>query len=512
MGLFDRFKKLVVGNSSETLPTQPAVNIKKHSQPMQQHGITTQVIHNIPTEVAELMWFFDGPMKNLDAETEEPSGISFRLPVKKASAPTRMGYWPSYHKMSPTERYSYLNWLTNVDQPIDIGYVFVFFYGLERMIATPKHDAAVKMIHRLKEHHNESGSFSSYSDEALAYAALLYHDPTPLQYIRGTNTSMLILSKATFDHRLTADEIMSSSRGFGWDNTRYIKNEHELFEHNLLVCLQNLYKQDYYPIPNQLDQVPRTQLHLANLSIATDERVIDLGIIDGYHWTTTMRIPKRIDIPDFSQSKIISRDIQQLLKIAHEKTKEDLAKMRKNGERPKAAAKKPSRKKRINPDTGYRLSTEKAIACARELYKSTIAVHPQQLTGNPDYDEEMRIVDHVLPHYRLGDLQYKLGEWKKAETEWISILDLMGALAAEKLAIMYHKQHRYKDEMEILSAGMKVSQRSKVYPIPDKFADRLIAASEFYVKHSTEDESETFHSASGHKNSPGDAAHMTKQN
>lgn len=108
MGLFDRFKKLVVGNSSETLPTQPPVDIKKHSQPMQQHGITTQVIHNIPTEVAELMWFFDGPMKNLDAETEEPSGISFRLPVKKASAPTRMGYWPSYHKMSPTERYSYL--------------------------------------------------------------------------------------------------------------------------------------------------------------------------------------------------------------------------------------------------------------------------------------------------------------------------------------------------------------------------------------------------------------------
>ena len=45
-----------------------------------------------------------------------------------------MGYWPSYSEVSPHARGAYLNWLAGgrQDPRADIGYVFLFFYGLER--------------------------------------------------------------------------------------------------------------------------------------------------------------------------------------------------------------------------------------------------------------------------------------------------------------------------------------------------------------------------------------------
>lgn len=45
-----------------------------------------------------------------------------------------MGYWPSYSEISPEARRAYLNWLAGgrKDPRADIGFVFLFFYGLER--------------------------------------------------------------------------------------------------------------------------------------------------------------------------------------------------------------------------------------------------------------------------------------------------------------------------------------------------------------------------------------------
>lgn len=45
-----------------------------------------------------------------------------------------MGYWPSYSEISPEARYAFLQWLAGgrKDPMADIGYVFVFLYGLER--------------------------------------------------------------------------------------------------------------------------------------------------------------------------------------------------------------------------------------------------------------------------------------------------------------------------------------------------------------------------------------------
>jgi len=47
-----------------------------------------------------------------------------------------MDYWPSYCEVSPRARAAYLRWLEDGrrDESTYIGYVFLFFYGLERRL------------------------------------------------------------------------------------------------------------------------------------------------------------------------------------------------------------------------------------------------------------------------------------------------------------------------------------------------------------------------------------------
>ncbi|MBB5789564.1 TerB N-terminal domain-containing protein [Jiangella mangrovi] len=67
----------------------------------------------------------------------EPAQIDPTLKVAVRNVDTfgaTMGYWPSYHKISPEARAGYLIWLAGGrrDPHAYIGFVFLFFYGLER--------------------------------------------------------------------------------------------------------------------------------------------------------------------------------------------------------------------------------------------------------------------------------------------------------------------------------------------------------------------------------------------
>jgi hypothetical protein len=56
-------------------------------------------------------------------------------------------YWPSYDDISPTARRAYLSWLAEgrCHPDCDVGYVFLFFYGLERRVITDsRNDPAMK--------------------------------------------------------------------------------------------------------------------------------------------------------------------------------------------------------------------------------------------------------------------------------------------------------------------------------------------------------------------------------
>lgn len=121
--------------------------------------------------------------------------------------------------------------------------------------------------------------------------------------------------------------------------------------------------------------------------------------------------------------------------------------------------------KRINKKTGYQMSTDKQIKAAKENVKFS---EKYKFVDNEYYSDEMRysnkVIDFVLPHYNKGDYYYKTGEWDKAENEWLMILKLMGHFPTIKLAIMYRKQKRFSDEVELLKLSQIYAR--KKYRIP----------------------------------------------
>ena len=119
---------------------------------------------------------------DLNRSAPEPSAIDPTLPI---AGPTScherlMGYWPSYNSISPEARAAYLNWLSTgkSDPQADIGYVFLYFYGLEKRLFTlpsfnrkftPEIDTLRSEIERLVGIYGDRGTFDSYSGSLLDY-------------------------------------------------------------------------------------------------------------------------------------------------------------------------------------------------------------------------------------------------------------------------------------------------------------------------------------------------------
>ncbi|MER9585874.1 TerB N-terminal domain-containing protein [Mesorhizobium sp. M0276] len=85
-----------------------------------------------------------------------------------------MGYWPSYSRISPAARKSYLDWLagSRSDPEAYIGYVFLYFYGLERRLMLEESpadaDSVVAEVRRLLQVYGGNGSFKRYAGELLS--------------------------------------------------------------------------------------------------------------------------------------------------------------------------------------------------------------------------------------------------------------------------------------------------------------------------------------------------------
>lgn len=96
-------------------------------------------------------------------------------------------YWPTYSEVSPSARRAYLNWLADgrSDPRADIGYVFLYFYGLERraIVDAPKDSQAARDLpaiaaelrRLLSIYGTQSGSFSRYAGELLDWVELAEH-------------------------------------------------------------------------------------------------------------------------------------------------------------------------------------------------------------------------------------------------------------------------------------------------------------------------------------------------
>lgn len=107
------------------------------------------------------------------------------------------GYWPSYSSISKEARKAYLNWLSEgkKNPNADIGFVFLYFYGLERRVfldvvkdsSLEKElpDVADEIRRLLRIYGDKSASFKRYATELLNWIEIsnfnpkLYLEPIP---------------------------------------------------------------------------------------------------------------------------------------------------------------------------------------------------------------------------------------------------------------------------------------------------------------------------------------------
>ncbi len=111
----------------------------------------------------------------------DPALINPKLPVNNSSPDSEghtVGYWPSYSDITPEARSAYLGWLAGgkCDPNAYIGYVFMYFYGLERRVLVDLKDsrgadkelADIKTeVERLLSIYKLNNSFRNYASSFL---------------------------------------------------------------------------------------------------------------------------------------------------------------------------------------------------------------------------------------------------------------------------------------------------------------------------------------------------------
>ena len=133
------------GARRERQPVRPP----KKEDPLQWFGPSERIKTNGYTIVAPMLYCTNGRLP----WPGEPSAIDPSLPVGRPARgdAAQLGYYSSFERMTPGQRGAYLEWLAmgrRDENPgdRDLGYLFLFFYGLERRILLVR-----DLDHRLRQ-------------------------------------------------------------------------------------------------------------------------------------------------------------------------------------------------------------------------------------------------------------------------------------------------------------------------------------------------------------------------
>lgn len=123
-----------------------------------------------------------------------------------------LDYWPSYERLSPSSKKAYLDWLATerADPTTPIGYVFLYFYGLERRLMLERsvedRNDIIAEVERLVSIYGENRSFSRYSSELLGAARI------GEMHRHNDDGSLLGLGEIPVPHRLEMGRLAAAGQ------------------------------------------------------------------------------------------------------------------------------------------------------------------------------------------------------------------------------------------------------------------------------------------------------------
>ena len=432
--------------------------------------------YNINPKILPLLYFTDGQLKNIDSEVGEPSAISINFPVAEGQF-QKLNYYPSYSELAPEQRDVFLSWLsTDLSNIPDIGFAFLLLYCLERHILHDEYlEESLKIISKLQSQIN-NGSFDYYSSTSIGYIFFIHKRLDLLKYVDLNKCDIKL--QILLSHRLSADQLIALASKVDFRNQHYIKEYPELFKKALVENLKRNFGSEYFEYElSNIQKLKKEPYMFSNYSLRKGNNRPDLLM------------------PDPLSDRKLCHDIYAELQKAHDQVKGFLEIKRAVESKKDKSKKKIAKPKRINSKTGYPMSTDKQIRNATEQLKLTRKfLKNNQISSYSSRSSQEKMEDLVWNNSAekmdSADLEYKKGEWDKAEKLWLTCVAI-NYRAANRLRIMYQKEHRFNDAVQIIDFAVDSPVLRKINSdsyITD-FKKKLETAEQKSMKHENEDQS-----------------------
>ena len=432
--------------------------------------------YNINPKILPLLYFTDGQLKNIDSEVGEPSAISINFPVAEGQF-QKLNYYPSYSELTPEQRDGFLSWLsTDLSNIPDIGFAFLLLYCLERHILHDEYlEESLKIISKLQNQIN-NGSFDYYSSTSIGYIFFIHKRLDLLKYVDLNKCDIKL--QILLSHRLSADQLIALASKVDFRNQHYIKEYPELFKKALVENLKRNFGSEYFEYElSNIQKLKKEPYMFSNYSLRKGNNRPDLLM------------------PDPLSDRKLCHDIYAELQKAHDQVKGFLEIKRAVESKKDKSKKKIAKPKRINSKTGYPMSTDKQIRNATEQLKLTRKfLKNNQISSYSSRSSQEKMEDLVWNNSAekmdSADLEYKKGEWDKAEKLWLTCVAI-NYRAANRLRIMYQKEHRFNDAVQIIDFAVDSPVLRKINNdsyITD-FKKKLETAEQKSMKHENEDQS-----------------------
>ena len=298
-------------------------------------------------DIQGLIWIADGPHKNYSRtsndihtanlgsisitisflDQEEPSLIYTYQKIQKPSDMLKVEkppYYPDYSNLTPEQKWVYLKLLTNpYNTSINIGYLFILYYGLERHLLKGDYEKAFEIILKLRDVHTNA-SFQSYSASALILSAMLHErGDLVLEFIESLDKehefkfsdNLFLICYYSFDMPIKSRDIFRMAKSFGFTNMNYIKKYPDIFIDILKTVLLKKYGTDGILLKNIIEVS-----EISKIKTAKERIFANMSILD-----------EEISVPQLVNSKALKNEIHSLLETAHNSVKVLLSEKRKAG-------------------------------------------------------------------------------------------------------------------------------------------------------------------------------------
>jgi len=371
MGIFGFLKKkekkhkLITKSSDVTPSTNNSLSVK---------GLT---IHD---DLRDLVWIGDGKYKNYKQTPNEKNiieigGIRISISFMNQEEPSliyanqkiaqpisideveRPPYYPTYSGLSAEQKWVYLKLLSNpYGMSIDIGFVFILYYGLERHLLSGNFKKAIEVILKLRDVHTNK-SFQAYSANAIVLSCMLHQrGDLVLKFIESLDKehelafsdNLFLICYYSFDLPLLPKDIMRMAKTFEFTNLNYIKKYPELFLESLKEAIKQKAGLESVDLKKYLTSSEIKKVKRQDVSIFANMSISD----------------QSIPIPLLSDNFKLKREMYNFLETAHAEVKEKLTEMRKAG---KAV---PTKKSPVKTKMEIIFDEKQEQALLAELYKN----------------------------------------------------------------------------------------------------------------------------------------------